>query len=308
MKIRSKNLEKRRLRQKFIKNRRTRVFVGVFSWKWCPRASKKCPRDVPGVSPGLPEAPRMAPKTSQDARFGRASQKKPSKWRPRVAPRCPEAFRGTILGQKVEKIVTPAKQKTQKIRAELRRKIKTGANQKTGNNTPCATHDTWHTTHDTSNWIHTSNKIDVHIHDKTRGGRNITHATCNLHLRQYETWGGVSIVDSPLPGGWTRPARARAVHDSQNRPETPRDATRRHATTRRDATRRNETPQDVSRRLQDASETPQEVILTQIFMIFSNFRLILGPPGLHFSDAFLDTSFASFWWLFFRKFQESEKS
>ena len=39
-------------------------------------------------------------------------------------------------------------------------------------------------------------------------------------------------------------------------PETPRDATRRHETMRRDATRRNETPQDVSRRLQDASETP----------------------------------------------------
>ena len=51
-----------------------------------------------------------------------------------------------------------------------------------------------HTTHDTSNWIHTSNNIDVHIHDKTRGGKHITHATCNLHRRQYETWGGVSIV------------------------------------------------------------------------------------------------------------------
>ena len=84
----------------------------------------------------------MAPKTSQDVHFGVAAQKNPSKWRPRVAPRCPEAFRGTILGQKVEKIVTLVKQKTHKIRAELHRKIKTDANQTTGNNTPPATHDT----------------------------------------------------------------------------------------------------------------------------------------------------------------------
>ena len=83
----------------------------------------------------------MALKTSQDAHFGRAAQKEPSKWKPRVARRCPEAFRGAILGQKVEKIVTLAKQKTLKIK-QLRKKIKTDANQTTGNNTPCATHDT----------------------------------------------------------------------------------------------------------------------------------------------------------------------
>ena len=59
--------------------------------------------------------------------------------------------------------------------------------------------------------------------------------------------------DSPLSGGWTLPAWARTVQDSKNRPETPRDATRRHETTLRDATRRNETPQDVLRRLRDAS-------------------------------------------------------
>ena len=84
----------------------------------------------------------MTPKTSQDVHFGRTAQKKPSKWRPRMAPRCPEAFQGAILGQKVEKIVTLAEQKTQKKQMELRRKIKTDASQKTGNNTPCATHDT----------------------------------------------------------------------------------------------------------------------------------------------------------------------
>ena len=68
-----------------------------------------------------------------------------------MAPRCPEAFRGAILGQKFEKIVILAKQKTQNIRAELGRTIKTDATQKTGNNTSCATHDTRHTTYDTSN-------------------------------------------------------------------------------------------------------------------------------------------------------------
>ena len=59
-----------------------------------------------------------------------------------MARRCPEAFHGAIFGEKAEKIVTSAKQKTQKIRTELRRRIKTDANHKTGNNTPCATHDT----------------------------------------------------------------------------------------------------------------------------------------------------------------------
>ena len=38
----------------------------------------------------------MAPKTSQDAHFGVAAQKNTFKWRPRVAPSCPEAFRDTI--------------------------------------------------------------------------------------------------------------------------------------------------------------------------------------------------------------------
>ena len=84
---------------------------------------------------------------------------------------------------------------------------------------------------------------------------------------------------------------AKSPRDASRRHETPRDDVTRRYETQRDATRRLETP---PRRLRDASETPQEVMLALIFMIFSNFRLILGPPGHHFSMLFLDTSFALF--------------
>ena len=94
----------------------------------------------------------MAPKTSHDGHFGRTAQKKPSEWRPKVAPRCPEAFRGTILGQKVQKIVTSAKQKHIKFERNFVEKSKP-----TPIKRQATTHHAQHTTHDIQ---HTTRPIE----------------------------------------------------------------------------------------------------------------------------------------------------
>ena len=97
-----------------------------------------------------------------------------------MAPRCPEAFRCMIFGQKVQKIVTSAKQKHIKFERNFVEKSKP-----TPIKRQATTHHAQHTTHDIQHTTRPiefarAKNINVQIHDETRGGTNITHATCNM--------------------------------------------------------------------------------------------------------------------------------
>jgi len=183
-----------------------------------------------------------------------------------VAPRCPKAPQDAISGRKFEEKATSMEQKTMKNQRELRRKIETT------HSTQHTTHDKRHATHDTQHAKHTLQTVSDYT-GRFRRGLPLIFGTNPFR---------------PTPGGSVAS-------------ETPRNATRRHETTRRDATRRHETPQDATRRLRDASrllETPPRRDFDTNFM---DFDVIFGSSLMSRCDASLDHRLGRSFGQFFRR-------
>lgn len=153
------------------------MFVDAFSRKWRPRASNKCPRDVPAVSRGLPEQPRIAPETSD---FGTGFRKIPLNGGPGWPQGALRRSEARFWAKKQRRLWPRRSKKHWKIKRNF---VK---NQDRRQSEDRQQHTMFNTRHMTYNT-----------------GRNITHATCKLHPRQYETLGGVSIMDFPLLAGRT---------------------------------------------------------------------------------------------------------
>ena len=222
---------------------------------------KKCPRGVPRATQRLSGALFWSRMADLKRVLLANLPKNISPWRPRAAPRCPKAPQDAISGRKLEEKATSTEQKTKKNRTELRRKIgmKPSKRQATIHHTQHTTHDKRHATHGTQHAKHTSQTVSD---DRGRFRR------------------GLPLIFGTNP---FRPGPGGALAS-----ETPRNATRRHETTRRDATRRHETPRDATRRLRDASrllETPPRRDFDANFM---DFDVILGSFLTSLCDASLD--------------------